>query len=113
VPSDSCSVPAISLLDSPRTPHRNRAAPSARRTRIAAQFLSEAVLLAVIGGTIGTAIGSAITSVVARLRHWAPTLSPAAMWGGLAMALVIGTVAGLYPAVRAARLTPTDAPRAP
>ncbi|WP_238009842.1 ABC transporter permease [Dactylosporangium sp. AC04546] len=81
----------------------------ATRGQIRLQFLAEALLLCALGGTGGVALGIAVTTVYARTQHW-PTVVPAwAMTGGIAATLVIGTVAGLYPAVRASRLAPTEA----
>ncbi|MGH3295010.1 MAG: ABC transporter permease, partial [Trebonia sp.] len=79
-----------------------RRALGAARGHIAAQFLTEAVILGVVGGTGGLAAGAAITEVVARARHWTPLIPPRALWGGLAVAVTIAAVAGLYPATRAA-----------
>ena len=88
-----------------------RRALGAARSHIAAQFLTEAVLLGAVGGTVGLLAGAAITEVVARARHWTPLIPPQALWGGLAVAVTIAAVAGLYPATRAARLSPTEALR--
>jgi putative ABC transport system permease protein len=86
-----------------------RRALGATRGHIRAQFLSEAVLLGLVGGVAGVALGAAATAVYAHTRHWA-TIVPAEAWaGGIAAALVIGAVAGLIPALRAARLSPTQA----
>jgi putative ABC transport system permease protein len=89
-----------------------RRALGAARGHIAAQFLTEAVILGAVGGTAGLAAGAAITEVVARTRHWTPLIPPQALWGGLAVAVTIAAAAGLYPATRAARLSPTEALRA-
>jgi putative ABC transport system permease protein len=89
-----------------------RRALGATRAHVAAQFLTESVLLAATGGAAGIALGAALTVAMARARHWTVLIPAEAAWGGLAAALVIGAVAGLYPAVRAARLAPTDALRA-
>jgi putative ABC transport system permease protein len=88
-----------------------RRALGARRGHVAAQFLTESVLLAAIGGTAGVAIGAGITGVVAYTRDWTPSVPAPALWGGLVAAVAIGAVAGLYPASRAARMAPTDALR--
>ena len=88
-----------------------RRALGARRGHIAAQFLTESVLLAAAGGGMGLAIGATITEVVASTHAWAPILPPIALWGGLTAALVIGALAGLYPATRAARQAPSVALR--
>jgi putative ABC transport system permease protein len=88
-----------------------RRALGAARAHIAAQFLTEAVILGAVGGTLGLLAGAAITEVVARARHWSPLIPPQALWGGLALAITIAALAGLYPATRAARLSPTEALR--
>jgi putative ABC transport system permease protein len=88
-----------------------RRALGAARAHIAAQFLTEAVILGVLGGAAGLLAGTAITEIVARTRHWTPLIPSQALWGGLAVAVAIAALAGLYPATRAARLSPTEALR--
>jgi putative ABC transport system permease protein len=88
-----------------------RRALGATRGHVGGQFLLEALALAALGGLCGVAAGSAVTLAVARLRGWSPVIPPVTVWGGLAAALGAGAVAGLYPALRAARLTPTEALR--
>jgi putative ABC transport system permease protein len=81
----------------------------ATREHIRTQFLSESLLLSVLGGGGGMALGSVVTAAYATVQGW-PTVVPIwALAGGLAAALVIGGVAGLYPAIRAARIAPTEA----
>jgi putative ABC transport system permease protein len=88
-----------------------RRALGAARAHIAAQFLTEAVILGVLGGTAGLLAGVVTTEVLARARHWAPLIPPQALWGGLAVAVAVAALAGLYPAARAARLAPAEALR--
>jgi putative ABC transport system permease protein len=81
----------------------------ATRGQIRIQFLAESLLLSALGGLGGVLLGVAVTAGYAATRHW-PTVVPAwAMLGGLGATLVIGGLAGLYPAIRAARLSPTEA----
>jgi putative ABC transport system permease protein len=83
----------------------------ATKGQIRTQFLAEAILLALLGGGAGVTAGALSTAVYAHLKHWT-TVIPATAWaGGLAAALVIGAVAGLLPAIRAAQLSPTEALR--
>ncbi|MFJ8081475.1 ABC transporter permease [Streptomyces sp. NPDC096205] len=86
-----------------------RRALGARRGQIRAQFVAESLLLSLLGGLAGTVLGTLITAGYALSRGW-PTVVP--VWAGAAgigATVVIGVVAGLYPAVRASRLSPTEA----
>ena len=83
----------------------------ATKRQIRAQFLSEAILLALIGGAAGVAAGAVSTAVYASTKHWSVVVPTTAWAGGLAAAIVIGAVAGLLPAIRAARMSPTEALR--
>jgi putative ABC transport system permease protein len=86
-----------------------RRALGATRGHIRTQFLSEAVLLGLLGGTVGVGLGVAATAVYAHIKQWA-TIVPAEAWaGGIAASVLIGAVSGLIPALRAARLSPTQA----
>ena len=88
-----------------------RRALGATRRQIRAQVLSEAILLAVLGGAVGVAAGAVATGIYASTKHWTIVIPTAAWAGGLAAAIVIGAVAGLLPAIRAARMSPTEALR--
>jgi len=86
-----------------------RRALGATRGQIRTQFLSEAILLALAGGAAGVTAGAAATASYAHAEGWAVVIPPQAWAGGLAAALLIGAAAGLLPAIRAARLSPTQA----
>ncbi|MGA4844639.1 ABC transporter permease [Streptomyces sp. G45] len=86
-----------------------RRALGATRGQIRAQFVTESLLLSLFGGLGGTVLGTLITSGYALSRDW-PTVVPVwASAAGLTATVLIGVAAGLYPAVRASRLAPTDA----
>lgn len=81
----------------------------ATRGQIRSQFLTESLLLSLLGGLAGVAIGGGVTVVYALTQNWTPVVPPWALGGGLGATLLVGCVAGLYPAARAARLSPTEA----
>jgi putative ABC transport system permease protein len=88
-----------------------RRALGARRSHIAAQFVTEAALLAASGGAAGAVLGGFTTTVYAAQRHWSAVVPVTVLLAAVALALAIGVLAGLYPALRAARLAPAEALR--
>src|SRR5262249_50390081 len=88
-----------------------RRALGATRGHIRSQFLPEGVLLAMLGGSVGVAAGALATAAYATSKNWAIVIPVTAWLGGLGATLLIGVVAGLVPAVRASRLSPTEALR--
>jgi putative ABC transport system permease protein len=88
-----------------------RRALGATKGNIRTQFLSEAILLALIGGAVGVSAGILSTAIYAATKHWQVAIPTSAWAGGLAAALLIGALAGLLPAIRAARMSPTEALR--
>jgi len=89
-----------------------RRALGAAQRHIALQFLGEALLIALLGALGGVLAGAGATAVYAIARDWPVAIPGAAIGGGLGAAVLIGGLAGLHPALRAARLSPTDALRA-
>jgi putative ABC transport system permease protein len=86
-----------------------RRALGATRGHIRTQFLAEAIVLSLLGGVAGVVAGAAATAIYAHGKGW-PTVIPTEAWaGGMAATLLIGALAGLLPAIRAARLSPTQA----
>ncbi|MFH8475880.1 ABC transporter permease [Streptomyces sp. NPDC018000] len=81
----------------------------ATRSAIRLQFLTESLLLSALGGATGALLGAAATYGFARVQGWTAVVPLWSLAGGLAATLLIGVVAGLYPAIRASRLHPTVA----
>jgi putative ABC transport system permease protein len=102
------NIMVISVLER-RSEIGLRRALGATKGHIRVQFLAEAILLSLAGGIAGIAAGAAAVAVYAHAKGWATVIPPPAWAGGLAAAILIGAAAGLLPALRAARLSPTQA----
>jgi putative ABC transport system permease protein len=102
------NIMVISVLER-RSEIGLRRALGATKGDIRVQFLAEAVLLALIGGVLGVGAGIVSTAVYASTKHELVVIPALAWGGGMGAAIVIGAVAGLWPALRAARLPPTQA----
>ena len=105
------NVMVISVLER-RSEIGLRRALGATRRNVGVQFLAESLLLAGLGGAAGTLLGALVTFGYASHEGWSTALPAIALAGGVIVAVVAGGVAGLYPALRAARLSPTEALRA-
>jgi len=86
-----------------------RRALGATRGHIRGQFLTEAIVLSGLGGGLGLLLGIGAGAAYVLRQHWPLVVQPETLAGGLVGALLIGAVAGVYPSVRASRLTPTEA----
>jgi putative ABC transport system permease protein len=104
------NIMVISVLER-RSEIGLRRALGATKGHIRTQFLAEAVLLSLIGGVVGVIGGVVTTAIYASVKSWAIVIPTQAWVGGLGAALLIGAVAGLLPALRAARMSPTEALR--
>ena len=102
------NIMVISVLER-RSEIGLRRALGATRGHIRTQFLAEAITLALLGGIAGIITGAAATASYAHAKGWATVIPTDAWAGGLAAAILIGALAGLLPAIRAARLSPTQA----
>jgi putative ABC transport system permease protein len=104
------NVMVISVLE--RRPEIGlRRALGARAVHIGVQFLGESVLLSLLGGLVGVALGAAATAGYAQVQGWIVVVPLLAVAGAVGIALLLGAIAGLYPAARAARLAPAAALR--
>ena len=89
-----------------------RRALGATRGHISSQFLCESALLGAIGGVFGLLFGAAATEVYAQAKHEPFVVPLYALIAAPTAGFLIGALAGLYPAAKAARLSPTEALRA-
>jgi len=104
------NVMVISVLER-RSEVGLRRALGARAVHIGVQFLGESMLLSALGGTLGIGLGAGATAIYAASQGWIVVVPLLSVAGGVAIALALGALAGLYPAIRAARLAPAAALR--
>jgi putative ABC transport system permease protein len=104
------NVMVISVLER-RSEIGLRRALGATKRHIRLQFLTEALFLAVLGGVSGVVLGALVTAGYAMSQSLPVVVPASAILYGVGSALGIGVIAGVYPAIRAARLSPTEALR--
>ena len=102
------NVMVISVLER-RSEIGLRRALGAKRSHIAGQFVTESILLSLLGGIAGVTLGALVTHTYATRQGWVVDVPVEALAGGVAVALAVGALAGLYPAIRAARMDPAEA----
>ncbi len=104
------NIMVISVLER-RSEIGLRRALGATRRHISIQFLTESAMLAAIGGVAGLLLGAGATGVYALTKQEPFVVPLYALIAAPAAGFVIGVVAGVYPAGKAARLSPTEALR--
>src|SRR6202034_2741342 len=102
------NIMVISVLER-RSEIGLRRALGATKGHVRIQFLSEAILLSLVGGAVGVGLGVLSTAIYASSKHELVVIPALAWGGGMGAAILIGAVAGLWPALRAARMSPTQA----
>ncbi|MFJ8754350.1 ABC transporter permease [Streptomyces sp. NPDC102441] len=90
-----------------------RRALGASRRQVAGQFLLESTTIGLLGGIVGAALGITVVVSVAVFKEWTPVLDMNLALGAPLAGALVGLLAGLYPSLRAARMEPADALRAP
>lgn len=88
-----------------------RRAIGARQADIIRQFLTEAILISIVGGLIGIAFGFTLSRVIAAAAGWSTVVTATSIAVAFGVSVGIGLVFGIYPAVQAAKLDPIEAIR--
>jgi putative ABC transport system permease protein len=88
-----------------------RRAIGARQGDIVRQFLTEAVLISIVGGLIGIAFGFTLSRIIATAAGWSTVVTTSSIVIAFGVSVAIGLLFGIYPAVQAARLDPIEAIR--
>jgi len=88
-----------------------RRAIGARQSDIIRQFLTEAVMISILGGLIGIALGFTLSRVIAAAAGWSTVVTTASIAVAFGVSVGIGLLFGIYPAVQAAKLDPIEAIR--
>jgi ABC-type antimicrobial peptide transport system permease subunit len=88
-----------------------RMAVGAAPSDILRQFLTEAVVLCLIGGTMGIMLGRSASYIVTSVLHWPTAASVGAIVVSVFVSASVGVIFGFYPAWKASRLDPIDALR--
>jgi putative ABC transport system permease protein len=104
------NVMVISVLER-RSEIGLRRALGATRGQVGLQFLTESLVLSALGGVVGVVLGAIATAAYAITQHQPIVLPPTVLAIGPGAAIAVGLVAGMWPALRAARLAPTEALR--
>jgi putative ABC transport system permease protein len=88
-----------------------RIAIGAQEADVLKQFLSEAVVMSLIGGAIGILLGAGSSLGISRVLHWPISISPLAVVAAAVFSTMVGIFFGYYPARKAAQLDPIEALR--
>ncbi|MEU5100835.1 ABC transporter permease [Streptomyces sp. NPDC021354] len=102
-------LPGLVQVSRPSDEIGLRRALGANRRQIRGQFMTESVVLSLLGGVAGTVMGTLATVAYVTYQGWPPVIPMTAIAMGTGGATAIGVLAGVYPSVRAARLAPTEA----
>ena len=88
-----------------------RRATGARQKDIVRQFLTESVLISSGGGLIGVGFGFLLSWVIAQTAEWKTIVTPASVMIAFGVSVAVGVVFGIYPAMKASRISPIEALR--